>query len=266
MMIPHFSQASRIIHMYWTRPSLLLLLPLLPTSSSHSIRPSLFLLSLSSLTHHLLIVASCCLPLLLLLYASATSRPTIVLLQVLDAQMMPNAISSMNPPRKRDHDDELHTLNRNLKSARLDSSDHLSMLVSQGNVMQPMLAPNPMNTYAPSSSSFPLYQTMTTVEGPPFSMHAHLLHHDMQNPLMPAGLLTSMPQTLSHENLTHVFDGSELTLDTTDQSSSPYFNTTSPIDENSLVSPTMQRAPDGFPSPETFEFVLDEYVGLAWSL
>lgn len=173
--------------------------------------------------------------------------------------MMPNAISPMNS-RKRDHDDEIQTINRSLKSARLDSSDNMAMLVSQANVMQPILAPNTVNAYAPTSS-YPFYQTMNAIEAPPMSlsMPSQLLPNDGQAPLMPAGLLTSLPHTLSHETLTNVFDGSELTLNT-EQSSSPYFSNTSPIEESSLVSPTIQRSLDGYPTPGDFNHILDEYV------
>ncbi|KAI9784079.1 MAG: hypothetical protein M1816_001051 [Peltula sp. TS41687] len=182
------------------------------------------------------------------------------------------ASTNMNSHRH-DHEDEFQAINR--ARARLNSSESMSMAGSQA--MQHILMPNTISAYAPSTSSYPFYQSMTAMEGPHLGYslpsQSQLFPNDGQGPLMPigmgVGLMASLPQTISHESMSHVFDGSELTL-SNDQSSSPYFRTSSPVEESALVSPTLQPDPkptepiqpdlEGFVTNGEFDTILDDYI------
>ena len=158
--------------------------------------------------------------------------------------------------RKRDYADDVEMLNRTMKSARLESNEHLGMVLAQSSGIQPVMPPTVITaaTTTYPTSTYPLYQTIAAMEAPPMtmSMQHQLLH--AQASFMPA-LLSTMPNALSHQGLSQALTG-DLTLDT-DQFS-PYCNT-SPIDHPSLIQPS-QRALDGYPTPEAFEVILNEYV------
>ena len=152
--------------------------------------------------------------------------------------------------RKRDHvDDDVQQLNSSLKNARLKSSDSLHMMVSTTNG-HPLVQATA--NYGPST--MPHMHAASGVVDPSMSMAMHQqLLPDYSHPALVPGLLAHGHDGLGNGSMTQVF-GNRFTFES-EQMAGWYSEHGHALDEMPLHA---YPSPEGFPSPELFQGIVNE--------